>query len=89
MIDLESIRRFLDEKIELPILGDDPSDASRPRVFSAAPISLQVRTTAISTSCSQLQSSDTLAQRIKQSYVLRETLWLVGTGLLAALSPAR
>ena len=30
-------------------------------------------------------SSDTLAQRIKQSYVLRETLWLVGTGLLAAL----
>ncbi len=26
-------------------------------------------------------SGDTLAQRIKQSYVLQETLWLIGSGL--------
>jgi two-component system OmpR family sensor kinase len=85
VIDLEPIRRFLDEKIELPILGDDPSDASRPRVFSAAPISLAGADDGYLYIVFRSFSSDTLAQRIKQSYVLRETLWLVGTGLLAAL----
>lgn len=39
-IDIEPIRRFLDVNAELPIRGDDPSDAERQRVFSAAPVVL-------------------------------------------------
>src|SRR5687767_12857752 len=66
-VDLEPIRRIGDENANLPILGDDPSDESRRRVFSVAPLGdgagylyLVLRGF----------SGDTLVQRIKQSYVL-------------------
>lgn len=39
-IDLEPVERFLQEGSALPILGDDPRDLQRAKVFSAAPIPL-------------------------------------------------
>ncbi|MGZ8262957.1 MAG: histidine kinase dimerization/phospho-acceptor domain-containing protein, partial [Burkholderiales bacterium] len=84
-VDVVPIRRFLDEKVELPILGDDPSDTARARVFSAAPVALAGKSEGYLYLVLRGFSGDTLAQRIKQSYVLRETLWLIGCGLLAAL----
>jgi len=85
VVDLEPVRRFLDERIELPILGDDPSDSTRPRVFSTAPVALAGAADGYLYIVFRGFSGDTLAQRIKQSYVLREMLWLIGSGLLAAL----
>src|SRR5262249_61531689 len=38
-VDLEPVRRFLDEDSDLPILGDDPSGDTVRRVFSGATIS--------------------------------------------------
>jgi signal transduction histidine kinase len=84
-VNVVPIRRFLDEKVELPILGDDPSDTARARVFSAAPVALAGKSEGYLYLVLRGFSGDTLAQRIKQSYVLRETLWLIGCGLLAAL----
>lgn len=84
-VDVDRIRQFLDEKAELPILGDDPSDTTRQRVFSAAPVTLAGNADGYLYIVLRGFSGDTLAQRIKQSYVLQETLWLIGCGLLVAL----
>ncbi len=40
-ISLEPIERFLSGRQNLPILGDDPRDWSRQKVFSVAPIPLE------------------------------------------------
>ena len=81
-VDLTPIRRMSDPNAQLPLLGDDPSDESRRRVFSVASLGdgagylyLVLRGL----------SGDTLVERIKQSYVLRETFWLIGSGLVVAL----
>ena len=84
-VDLEPVRRFFDENAKLPILGDDPSDQVRRRVFSVAPVPLAGDATGYLYLVLRGFSGDTLAERIKQSYVLRETLWLIGCGLAIAL----
>jgi len=84
-IDLEPVRRFFDENAKLPILGDDPSDETRRRVFSVAPVPLADEATGYLYLVLRGFAGDTLVQRIKQSYVLRETLWLIGCGLAIAL----
>ena len=84
-VDLEPIQRFLDGKAALPIVGDDPSEDGRRRAFSVAPVPLSGNGTGYLYLVFRGFSGDTLAQQIKQSYVLRETLWLIGCGLGVAL----
>ena len=84
-VSVQPIRRILDERVELPVLGDDPSEPARRRVFSAAPVQLAGGGSGYLYLVLRGLSGDTLAQQIKQSYVLRETLLLIGCGLLAAL----
>jgi signal transduction histidine kinase len=84
-VDLTPIRRFLKGDDELPIVGDDPSEPVRKRVFSVAPVALSGSESGYLYLVLRGVSRDTLAQQIKQSYVLRETLWLLGCGLAVAL----
>jgi signal transduction histidine kinase len=84
-VDLEPLRRLSDENAKLPILGDDPSDDDRRRVFSVAPVSLGADSAGYLYLILRGFSGDTLVQRIKQSYVLRETLLLIACGLVIAL----
>jgi signal transduction histidine kinase len=84
-VDLAPLRRFLRNDEELPILGDDPSESLRKRVFSAAPVPLTDKEVGYLYLVLRGTSSDTLGQQIKQSYVLRESLWLLGCGLAVAL----
>jgi signal transduction histidine kinase len=84
-VDLTPIQRFLKGDEELPIVGDDPSEPVRKRVFSVAPVRLAGSETGYLYLVLRGVSSDTLAQQIKQSYVLRETLWLLGCALIVAL----
>jgi two-component system, OmpR family, sensor kinase len=84
-VDLEPLRRFFRNDDELPLLGDDPSELGRRRVFSAAPVPLTDKEIGYLYLVIRGTSSDTLAQQIKQSYVLRESLWLIGCGLAVAL----
>ena len=85
IVDLAPLKRFLQGDIELPILADDPSETVRKRVFSVAPVPLRDKELGYLYLVFRGISSDTLAQQIKQSYVLQETLWLLGTGLAVAL----
>ena len=84
-VDLAPIRRFLKGDQDLPILGDNPSEPARRRVFSVAPVRLQGADSGYLYLVLRGVSGDTLAQQIKQSYVLRESLWLLGCGLVVAL----
>lgn len=84
-VDIHPIQRFLKGEEELPILGEDPSDPARMRVFSAAPVPLAGDAQGYLYLVLRGFSGDTLAQQIKQSYVLRETLLLLGCGLAIAL----
>lgn len=84
-VDLEAIRRFLKEGAELPILGDDPGETATQRVFSVAPISIKGRVDGYLYLVLRGLSGDDLAQQIKSSYFLRESLWLTAGGLILAL----
>ena len=85
-VDLAPLRRFLKGQEELPIRGDDPSEPARQRVFSTAPVQLAGSEPGYLYLVLRGVGRDTLAQQIKQSYVLRETLWLLGCGLVVALA---
>jgi two-component system, OmpR family, sensor kinase len=84
-VDLVPIRRFLKGDDGPLVLGENPSEPERKRVFSVAPVRLTGDANGYLYIVLRGFSSDTLAQQIKQSYVLREALWLLGCGLAIAL----
>jgi len=84
-VDLAPIRALADPNASLPVLGDDPSDATRQRVFSVASVPIADARPGYLYLVLRGFSGDTLVQRIKQSYVLRETLYLLGLSLVIAL----
>ena len=84
-VNLQPLRQFLDDNAALPILGDDPTEASRQRVFSVAEISLKGHVNGYLYLIMRGLISDSIAERIKSSYVLRESIWIIVWGLLFAL----
>lgn len=84
-VNLQPIQRFLTENAALPILGDDPTEESRQRVFSVAPISLKGHPNGYLYLVLRGLISDSITQRVKNSYVLRESLWMIAWGLVFAL----
>ncbi|HTD91171.1 MAG TPA: ATP-binding protein [Burkholderiales bacterium] len=84
-VNLQPVKQFLGTNAELPIFGDDPTEASRRRVFSAAEISLDNQVNGYLYLIMRGLGSDSIAERIKDSYVLRGSLWIIVWGLLFAL----
>ncbi len=84
-VSLEPIRRFLAENAELPILGDDPREESAQRVFSVAPIANDGRINGYLYLILRGLSGDNIAVQIRNNYFLRESVWLMGGGLVLAL----
>jgi two-component system OmpR family sensor kinase len=82
-VDLEPIRSFLGENARLPILGDDPAEESGKRVFSVASLSSEPSTGYLYLVLRGV-SGDSLADRIRNSYALRESIWLIASGLVLA-----
>jgi signal transduction histidine kinase len=82
-VSLEPIQRFLEVDGELPILGDNPRNPDRRKVFSAAPIrpdgdSIEGYLYIVLGG----DLYDSAAERLAASYILRLSLW---TGLAAVL----
>ena len=82
-VDLEPIQSFLVENANLPIFGDDPAEESGKRVFSVAPLPKGPSTGYLYLVLRGV-SGDTLADRVMNSYVLRESIWLIASGLVLA-----
>lgn len=84
-VSLDPIRHFLAENTELPILGDDPSEEMTRRVFSVAPISHEGKINGYLYLILRGLSGDNIAEQIRHNYFVRDSIWLMGGGLVLAL----
>lgn len=86
LISLDPIERFLSGTEDFPILGDDPRDLTRRKVFSVFPIealdgSLEGYLYIILGG----EAFDSVMQMLEESYILRLSVWTVGAILVCTL----
>ena len=84
-VDLRPIKAFLADDAKLPILGDDPTDDDDQRVFTATRITLAGHGEAYLYLVIKGVRSESAVQQILESYVLRENVSVIASGLLLAL----
>lgn len=85
-INLEPVNRFLSGAEDLPILGDDPRDRHRQKIFSAFPIeSLSGETEGYLYVILGGEEFDSVAQMLEGSYILRVSMGAAVATLLFAL----
>jgi len=87
-ISLEPLNAFLNKSVSFPILGDDPRDPGRKKVFSVAPVPLKGSTEGYLYVILGGEEFETAAQMIGSSYILRLSIWAGAGGLLFALVTA-
>ncbi len=81
-VSLEPIKRFLEEGTALPILGDDPRDFSRQKVFSASAIPLEGPPEGYLYIILGSEEYDSIAQILRGNYILRLSAGVAITGLI-------
>ncbi len=85
-IALDPLKRFLSGAEDLPILGDDPRDSTRQKIFSAFPIeSLSGSIQGYLYVILGGEEFDSVAQMLEGSYILRVSMWAVLATVLFAL----
>jgi signal transduction histidine kinase len=84
-VSLEPIRRFLIEDATLPILGDDPRDVSRKKIFSVCPIPAMGTIEGYLYVILGGEEYDSAAQMLRGSYILRLSTGVVVGGVLFAM----
>ncbi|MDH4083198.1 MAG: HAMP domain-containing histidine kinase [Nitrospira sp.] len=85
-ITLDPLKQFLSGAEDLPILGDDPRDLSRKKIFSAFPIeSLSGSIQGYLYVILGGEEFDSVSQMLEGSYILRLSLWAVLATMLFAL----
>ncbi len=87
-VSLEPVKRLLSGTSALPVLGDDPRDFRKEKVFSAAPISDGGRIEGYLYIILGSEEFETAAQMLQGSYILRLSIWAATGGLLFALLAA-
>jgi len=84
-VDLKPIQTWMQQELTAPLQGDDPKDLTRKKVFSAAPI---VRDGTLEGYLYVIlggEQYDSVAQKIKGSYIIQLSAWMIIAGLLFAL----
>lgn len=86
-VQLAPVRDFLeyrsgDSGSHLPILGDNPRDPGRPKIFSAASIPPEGPVRGYLYIVLAGEQYETVAERLKASFVLRLSMWAGAAGLL-------
>ena len=84
-ISLDPLKRFLSGAEALPILGDDPRDINRKKVFSVSAIPLKGPIEGYLYVILGGEEFDSVAQMLEGSYILRLSTWAVAATLLFAL----
>jgi two-component system, OmpR family, sensor kinase len=79
------LRSFLNKTDAFPILGDDPRDLKRHKVFSVAPIPLKGQLNGYLYVILGGEGFDTVVEMLQGSYILRLSIWAAAGGLLFAL----
>lgn len=84
-VSLEPVKKYLTQPLTQPFQGDDPKSLSRKKVFSAAPI---VRENILEGYLYVIlggEQYDSVVQKLKGSYILQLSAWMIFAGLLFAL----
>ena len=83
-VSLEPIQRFLSKTAAFPILGDDPRDVSRKKIFSVCPIPVTGPVDGYLYVILSGEEYDSVAQMLQGSYILRLSTGVVIGGLFFA-----
>lgn len=84
-IDIEPVRQFVAGNMMFPLLGEDPAHEMRSKVFSAAPIDREHPEKGYLYVILGGHSRDAVAQRLEINLIMRQGMWFMGLGLIAAL----
>jgi two-component system OmpR family sensor kinase len=84
-VSLEPLKSFLNKTTAFPIMGDDPRDPERKKVFSVAPVPLKGQIEGYLYIILGGEKLDTAAEMLQGSYILRLSLWAAAGGLVFAL----
>ncbi len=84
-INLAPVRQWLADDPAIPLLGEDPRDPGRQKVFSAAPIPSSGKPEGYLYIILGGEDYDNIAQKIQSSYILKLSSRLIGAGLVFAL----
>ncbi len=85
-VSLDPIKRFIADRSEYPLAGDDPRDGGRTKVFSAAPIVNNGTLEGYLYVVLGGEAYDSVAQMLQGSYVLRLSAGASAAGLLLTLA---
>jgi len=83
-IDIEPIKAFLADGAELPILGDDPRDEKRHKIFSASVIMVEDRYEGYLYVVLASEAYDSVVQRLQTSHILRLSILVTIVALVLA-----
>lgn len=84
-VDLEPLKRWLGGDRTIPLLGDDPREPGRKKVFTAARIPEQGKLEGYLYVILGGEIYDSIVQTLKGSYILRLSAWMITASLLFAL----
>ncbi len=84
-VSLGPILQWLHQDMLVPLQGDDPRDLKRKKVFSAAPIKREGKLEGYMYVILGGEQYDSVVQKLKGSYILQLSAWMIVAGLLFAL----
>lgn len=80
-VDVEPIKRYLAGDAIMPLVGDDPREMGRSKVFSAATVPFANQPDGYLYVILGGEDYDSISARIEASYILKSSLWLIAIGL--------
>jgi signal transduction histidine kinase len=84
-VDLAPIKKWFEDDIVYPLTGDDPRNPARKKVFSAARIPEQGQLQAYLYIILGGEIFDSIAQKLRGSYIMQLSAWWIMASLLFAL----
>ncbi len=84
-VDLGPIRDMLEKDVTIPVRGDDPRDPGGKKVFTVARIPEQGRLQGYLYVILGGETYDSVVQKLKASYILQLSAWMIFASLLFAL----
>lgn len=84
-VSLSPLKKFLDDPAALPIMGDDPLDQKRKKIFSVAPLPESGPLHGYLYVVLGGETQDNIAQILRQDYQGTLGLWVIAFGTLVAI----
>jgi signal transduction histidine kinase len=84
-VDLEPVKRWLGDDLTIPLVGDDPRDPERKKVFTAARIPKQGELEGYLYVILGGEIYENVVQKLKGSYILQLSAWMITASLLFAM----